>query len=101
MKIDLSAVKLYQRGHGEWIDVMKNALGKTGKVIKIYSDGDLRVALDGHTWTFNPLSVTLVPPGTETVAIQDEANRSRDWASTLKPFQLPRSVSLCHSYYLP
>ncbi|XP_031846434.1 E3 ubiquitin-protein ligase mind bomb 2 isoform X2 [Nomia melanderi] len=80
VKTDLSAVKLYQRGHGEWIDVMKNALGKTGKVIKIYSDGDLRVALDGHTWTFNPLSVTLVPPGTETVAIQDEANRSRDWA---------------------
>ncbi|KOC64396.1 E3 ubiquitin-protein ligase MIB2 [Habropoda laboriosa] len=81
VKTDLSAVKLYQRGHGEWIDVMKNALGKTGKVIKIYSDGDLRVALDGHTWTFNPLSVTLVPPGTETVSLQDEANRSRDWTA--------------------
>lgn len=81
MKTDLSAVKLYQRGHGEWIDVMKNALGKTGKVIKIYSDGDLRVALDGHTWTFNPQSVTLVPPGTETVSVQDESNRSRDWSS--------------------
>ncbi|XP_015433480.1 PREDICTED: E3 ubiquitin-protein ligase MIB2 [Dufourea novaeangliae] len=80
VKTDLSAVKLYQRDHGEWIDVMKNALGKTGKVIKIYSDGDLRVALDGHTWTFNPLSVTLVPPGTET-SMQDEANRSRDWSS--------------------
>ncbi|XP_076233419.1 E3 ubiquitin-protein ligase mind bomb 2 isoform X1 [Calliopsis andreniformis] len=79
VKTDLSAVKLYQRGHGEWIDVMKNALGKTGKVIKIYSDGDLRVALDGHTWTFNPLSVTLVPPGTDTVFIQDESNRNRDW----------------------
>lgn len=24
VKTDLSAVKLYQRGHGEWIDVMKN-----------------------------------------------------------------------------
>ena len=80
VKTDLSAVKLYQRGHGEWIDVMKNALGKTGKVFKIYSDGDLRVALDGHTWTFNPQSVTLVPPGTETVSVQDESNRSRDWS---------------------
>lgn len=81
VKTDLVAVKHYQRGHGEWIDVMKNALGKTGKVIKIYSDGDLRVALDGHTWTFNPLSVTLVPPGTETVSLHDEANRNRDWTS--------------------
>ncbi|XP_026669972.1 E3 ubiquitin-protein ligase MIB2 isoform X2 [Ceratina calcarata] len=79
VKTDVAAVKLYQRGHGEWIDVMKNALGKTGKVIKIYSDGDLRVALDGHTWTFNPLSVTLVPPGTETAALQEEANRNREW----------------------
>ncbi|XP_076300738.1 E3 ubiquitin-protein ligase mind bomb 2 isoform X1 [Lasioglossum baleicum] len=81
VKTDLTAVKLYQRGHGEWIDVMKNALGKTGKVIKIYSDGDLRVALDGHTWTYNPLSVTLVPPGTETASVPDEAGRSRDWSS--------------------
>ncbi|OAD58844.1 E3 ubiquitin-protein ligase MIB2 [Eufriesea mexicana] len=81
VKTDLSTVKLYQRGHGEWIDVMKNALGKTGKVIKIYSDGDLRVALDDHTWTFNPLSVTLIPPGTETIALQDEVTRSRDWTA--------------------
>ncbi|CAL7942292.1 unnamed protein product [Xylocopa violacea] len=81
VKTDLSTVKLYQRGHGEWIDVMKNALGKTGKVIKIYSDGDLRVALDGHTWTFNPLSVTLVPPGTESIPLQEETNRSLDWTA--------------------
>ncbi|XP_033337501.2 E3 ubiquitin-protein ligase mind bomb 2 isoform X2 [Megalopta genalis] len=79
VKTNLSAVKLYQRGHGEWIDVMKNALGKTGKVIKIYSDGDLRVALDGHTWTFNQMSVTLVPPGTEIASVPDEAGRS--WSS--------------------
>ncbi|XP_078043015.1 E3 ubiquitin-protein ligase mind bomb 2 isoform X2 [Augochlora pura] len=76
VKTNLSAVKLYQRGHGEWIDVMKNALGKTGKVIKIYSDGDLRVALDGHTWTFNQMSVTLVPPGTEIASNPDEAGRN-------------------------
>ncbi|XP_070516518.1 E3 ubiquitin-protein ligase MIB2 isoform X3 [Cardiocondyla obscurior] len=77
VKSDLAAVKQYQRGHGEWIDVMKNALGKTGKVIKIYSDGDLRVALDihGHTWTFNPLSV--VPVSSSTSASHD-VNRSKD-----------------------
>ncbi|XP_014209695.1 E3 ubiquitin-protein ligase MIB2 [Copidosoma floridanum] len=61
VKLDADAVKHYQRGHGEWIDVMKPALGKTGKVIKIYGDGDLRVQIDGHTWIFNPLSVTLIP----------------------------------------
>lgn len=42
------------------------ALGKTGKVIKIYPDGDLRVDINGHTWTFNPMNVTLVPGGTST-----------------------------------
>lgn len=59
------------------------ALGKTGKVIKIYSDGDLRVALDihGHTWTFNPLSVVPVSSGTNAAA-QDNANKSRDRSGT-------------------
>lgn len=60
VKNDAVAVKNYQQGHGEWIDVMKSELGKTGKIIKIYPDGDLRVTLDGHTWTFNPLSVTKI-----------------------------------------
>jgi E3 ubiquitin-protein ligase mind-bomb len=32
-----------------------------GKVTKIYSDGDLRVTVDGQTWTFNPLCVHLMP----------------------------------------
>lgn len=49
-------VKNYQIGHGEWTDTMKCALGKTGKIVKIYRDGDLRVLLDGHTWTLNPLN---------------------------------------------
>ncbi|XP_015108850.1 E3 ubiquitin-protein ligase MIB2 [Diachasma alloeum] len=65
VKSDAAQVKNYQQGHGEWIDVMKSALGKTGKVIKIYPDGDLRVTLDGHTWTFNPLSVTRISSGHE------------------------------------
>ena len=32
-----------------------------GKVTKIYNDGDLRVTVEGQTWTFNPLSVQLMP----------------------------------------
>lgn len=30
------------------------ALGQVGKVLKVYADGDLRVAFNGQTWTFNP-----------------------------------------------
>ncbi|XP_015600108.1 E3 ubiquitin-protein ligase MIB2 [Cephus cinctus] len=79
VKTDAAVVKHCQRGHGEWIDVMRTALGKTGKVIKIYPDGDLLVALEGHTWTFNPLSVNLVPPSTDPAnMMQGEANRRRD-----------------------
>ncbi|XP_046670485.1 E3 ubiquitin-protein ligase MIB2 isoform X1 [Homalodisca vitripennis] len=62
-------VREYQKGHGEWIEVMKSALGKVGTVIKIYSDGDLRVSVSDHTWTLNPLCVqpqSAVGSGTDT-----------------------------------
>lgn len=32
-----------------------------GKIIKVYSDGDLRIQLDGRAWTLNPQCVRLVP----------------------------------------
>ncbi|XP_075213933.1 E3 ubiquitin-protein ligase mind bomb 2 [Lycorma delicatula] len=54
---DANLVKEYQKGHGEWIEVMRYALGKVGKVMKVYSDGDLRVCFDGQTWTLNPMCV--------------------------------------------
>jgi len=56
-----SLVRSLQPGHGEWIPRMKGILGKTGKVIKVYSDGDVRVEMTennglegGNTLTFNP-----------------------------------------------
>ncbi|RWS23532.1 E3 ubiquitin-protein ligase MIB2-like protein [Leptotrombidium deliense] len=58
---DANRVKELQKAHGEWIDAMKGALGKMGKVVKVYADGDLRVTVDAQTWTFNPLCVTLLP----------------------------------------
>uniref|UniRef100_A0A8C8H424 E3 ubiquitin-protein ligase MIB2 n=1 Tax=Oncorhynchus tshawytscha TaxID=74940 RepID=A0A8C8H424_ONCTS len=33
---------------------LTKALGQVGKVLKVYADGDLRVAFNGQTWTFNP-----------------------------------------------
>ncbi|KAM6977226.1 E3 ubiquitin-protein ligase MIB2 [Aplochiton taeniatus] len=51
---DIDGVKRLQAGHGEWTDSMAPALGQIGKVLKVYADGDLRVAFGGQTWTFNP-----------------------------------------------
>ncbi|XP_046895787.1 E3 ubiquitin-protein ligase MIB2 [Hypomesus transpacificus] len=51
---DMDNVKRLQTGHGEWTDSMAPALGQVGKVLKVYADGDLRVAFGGQTWTFNP-----------------------------------------------
>ncbi|XP_052759643.1 E3 ubiquitin-protein ligase MIB2-like isoform X2 [Mya arenaria] len=59
---NLPRVKELQKGHGEWNDSMKATLGKNGRVLKVYTDGDLRVAIGNSTWTFNPLCVSQIPP---------------------------------------
>lgn len=58
---DAAKVQQLQRGHGEWVDTMLQALGKQGKVIKVYGDGDLRIQQcdDGLAWTLNPKCVRL------------------------------------------
>ena len=58
---DASKIQQFQKGHGEWVETMRNALGKTCKVMKIYADGDLRVTQldDGVSWTLNPKCVKL------------------------------------------
>ena len=43
------------------VQVNLQILGKLGKVVKVYSDGDLRVQFDGHTWTLNPQCVRFIP----------------------------------------
>ncbi|KAI4823990.1 hypothetical protein KUCAC02_012540 [Chaenocephalus aceratus] len=37
---------------------LTKVLGQAGKVLKVYADGDLRVAFGGQTWTFNPACLT-------------------------------------------
>ncbi|XP_037808555.1 E3 ubiquitin-protein ligase MIB2 [Lucilia sericata] len=58
---DSAKVQQLQKGHGEWIELMHYALGKLCKVIKVYSDGDLRIEQldDGFEWTLNPKCVKL------------------------------------------
>ncbi|XP_041702364.2 E3 ubiquitin-protein ligase MIB2 isoform X3 [Coregonus clupeaformis] len=58
---DMDSVKRLQAGHGEWTDSMAPALGQVGKVLKVYADGDLRVAFNGQTWTFNPACLSTQP----------------------------------------
>ncbi|KAM9476073.1 E3 ubiquitin-protein ligase MIB2 isoform 1-T1 [Clarias gariepinus] len=58
---DIETVKRLQDGHGEWTDSMAPALGQVGKVLKVYADGDLRVAFGGQTWTFNPACLSAQP----------------------------------------
>ncbi|XP_058984296.1 E3 ubiquitin-protein ligase MIB2-like isoform X2 [Musca domestica] len=58
---DATTVQQLQKGHGEWIELMRYALGKLCKVVKVYSDGDLRLEQldDGFEWTLNPKCVKL------------------------------------------
>jgi hypothetical protein len=65
---DMDRVKQLQVNHGEWVDSMREALGKKGKVTVIYRDNDLRVQMcgsedgrPGNTFTLNPNCVVLVP----------------------------------------
>ncbi|XP_022251627.1 E3 ubiquitin-protein ligase MIB2-like [Limulus polyphemus] len=62
---------------------LNQVLGKTGKVTKIYSDGDLRVNVEGQTWTFNPLCVTLVPGSTTEMNNTMTANQREEHTNPL------------------
>ena len=41
--------------------ILLQALGKMGRVQKVYADGDLRVCVSGQTWTFNPACCSAAP----------------------------------------
>ncbi|XP_037088726.1 LOW QUALITY PROTEIN: E3 ubiquitin-protein ligase MIB2-like [Pollicipes pollicipes] len=75
---DAARVRLLQKGHGEWSDMMKACLGKTGQITKIYADGDLRVSVDGQTWTINPMCVSPLCPGPPTADPNSMRSRDRD-----------------------
>ncbi|CAF1467538.1 unnamed protein product [Rotaria sp. Silwood1] len=57
---DLERIKIFQRGHGEWAEAMVPALGKIGRAVHLYADGDVKVQVGGGCWIFNPLAVTKV-----------------------------------------
>ncbi|XP_070259957.1 E3 ubiquitin-protein ligase MIB2 isoform X4 [Myotis yumanensis] len=73
---DLDTVKRLQAGHGEWTDDMAPALGQVGKVVKVFGDGNLRVAVGGQLWTFSPSCLLAYRP--EEDANLDVAERARE-----------------------
>lgn len=58
---DMSLVHQLQIGHGNWIDDMAMSLGQVGRVMKIQSNGNVRVAVNGSRWLFNPKCLTPAP----------------------------------------
>ncbi|XP_021361019.1 E3 ubiquitin-protein ligase MIB2-like isoform X2 [Mizuhopecten yessoensis] len=79
---DIHIVKELQKGHGEWSENMRPALGKTGRVLKVYPDGDLRVSVSaGQTWTLNPASCTLAQHAQPNVNNTNGAAPEREEAS--------------------
>uniref|UniRef100_A0A2K5PJ42 RING-type E3 ubiquitin transferase n=1 Tax=Cebus imitator TaxID=2715852 RepID=A0A2K5PJ42_CEBIM len=78
---DLDTVKRLQAGHGEWTDDMAPALGRIGKVVKVFGDGNLRVAVGGQRWTFSPSCLVAYRP--EEDANLDVAERARENKSSL------------------
>ncbi|XP_055238278.2 E3 ubiquitin-protein ligase MIB2 isoform X14 [Gorilla gorilla gorilla] len=78
---DLDTVKQLQAGHGEWTDDMAPALGRVGKVVKVFGDGNLRVAVAGQRWTFSPSCLVAYRP--EEDANLDVAERARENKSSL------------------
>ncbi|XP_013359610.1 PREDICTED: E3 ubiquitin-protein ligase MIB2 isoform X3 [Chinchilla lanigera] len=78
---DLDTVKRLQAGHGEWTDDMAPALGRVGKVVKVFGDGNLRVAVGGQWWTFSPSCLVAYRP--EEDANLDVAERARENKSSL------------------
>ena len=54
---DANLLAKVQHGHGGWCSDMDLALGKVGQVLKVYSDGDVRVRIVGKEWTFHPAAL--------------------------------------------
>lgn len=77
---DATKVQQLQKGHGEWVETMRSILGKTGKVLKVYADGDLRVheLEDSTDWTLNPKCVKLERSQSSAASAAERSNSMMD-----------------------
>ncbi|XP_013359611.1 PREDICTED: E3 ubiquitin-protein ligase MIB2 isoform X4 [Chinchilla lanigera] len=79
--LDTDILRDMQEGHGGWNPRMAEALGRVGKVVKVFGDGNLRVAVGGQWWTFSPSCLVAYRP--EEDANLDVAERARENKSSL------------------
>lgn len=95
---DVNKLKELQKGHGEWVDVMKEILGKTGTVVKVYTDNDLRINFTSSVWTMNPLTVKLVRskvPETNNSMYANAHQREENYGQDPMSSMLPLLDELC------
>ncbi|KAM4872488.1 E3 ubiquitin-protein ligase MIB2 isoform 4-T5 [Thomomys bottae] len=79
--LETDVLRDMQEGHGGWNPRMAEALGRIGKVVKVFGDGNLRVAVGGQRWTFSPSCLVVYRP--EEDANLDVAERARENKSSL------------------
>lgn len=82
-----NAVKELQKGHGGWNDEMKTALGKNGRIVRLDSDGDMRIKIEDKTWIFNPACIMPIDDDSTAKSIpvlsrQDTRDHSDDESET-------------------
>ena len=67
---DVNLLAKVQQGHGGLCPDMDQALGKVGQVLKVYSDGDVRVRILGREWTFNPAALSKTEAVVSTAVVE-------------------------------
>uniref|UniRef100_A0A8C6DJ33 E3 ubiquitin-protein ligase MIB2 n=1 Tax=Moschus moschiferus TaxID=68415 RepID=A0A8C6DJ33_MOSMO len=79
--LDADVLKEMQEGHGGWNPRMAKALGRIGRVLKVFGDGNVGVLVSGKLWTFSPSCLVAYRP--EEDANLDVAGRARENKSSL------------------
>ncbi|XP_078454747.1 E3 ubiquitin-protein ligase MIB2-like isoform X5 [Lampetra planeri] len=85
-------VERLQLGHGGWADPMTKTLGRVGRVVKVLPSGDLRVALGGHIWNFNPACVSTADPKSLDLAETSEDSAADPLAGLLMKLLLSHII---------
>ena len=74
---DEKKVKQYQVDHGGWVDAMAGTIGQKGKIARLYQDGDVRVEVNGSSWTYNPQCLRVLERATP--SSQDKSPHSTSY----------------------
>ena len=48
------------------VEFISQSIGQTGKVLRVDSDGDVKIEVSGSSWTFNPLC--LIPANKDSIS---------------------------------